>query len=123
MIAPTQVDLQMRPDELEAMKDSDTNGGRTKIDLTWAETYSDDGEYAEAYRIQWSTNPDASEWELLADVDAEGPDGVCNADRVCTHSHEPLFAGEEYSYRIFAKNADETMGPHCRERLCVQLVR
>ena len=72
-IAPTQVDLQMLPDELEAMKDPNTDGGRTKIDLEWNETYSHDPttnqrEYAEAYRIQWSTNPDASEWELLADV-------------------------------------------------------
>ena len=107
-IAPTQVDLQMRPDELEAMKDPNTDGGRTKIDLEWNETYSDNGEYAEAYRIQWSTNPDASEWELLADVDAML--GACNAARECTHSDTGLFAGEEYSYRIFAKNADETMG-------------
>ena len=111
-IAPTQVDLQMRPDELDAMKDSDTDGGRTKIDLEWKETYSgvqeSDGRlYATEYRIQWSTNPDASEWELLKDVDAAV---VCNVDRECTYSDTGLFAGEEYSYRIFAKNADETMG-------------
>ena len=32
----------MRPDDLEAMKDSDTDGGRTKIDLEWDRTYSHD---------------------------------------------------------------------------------
>ena len=115
-IAPTQVDLQMLPDDLDAMKDSNTDGGRTKIDLTWDETYSHDSTpgvtepdgrvYATEYRIQWSTNPDASEWELLDDVDDLLV--ACNADRVCTHSHENLYAGEEYSYRIFAKNAKET---------------
>ena len=41
-IASTQVDLQMRPDDLEAMKDSNTDGGRTKIDLEWDRTYSHD---------------------------------------------------------------------------------
>ena len=106
-IASTQVDLQTRPVELKAMKDPNTDDGRTKIDLTWDETYSKtDGEYAEAYRIQWSTNPDASEWELLVNVGVS----ACNLARECTHSHRGRLAGEEYSYRIFAKNAAETMG-------------
>ena len=127
VIAPTQVDLQMPPAELKAMKDPNTDGGRTKIDLTWDETYSvTDGEYAEAYRIQWSTNPDASEWELLVDIKDQDLAVACNPARECTHSHELLFAGEEYTYRIFAKNAAETMVTPVvttvGERRCVQLV-
>ena len=123
-IASTQVDLQMRPDDLEAMKDSDTDGGRTKIDLEWDRTYShdptpegsngdDDKAYALTYRIQWSTNPDASEWELLLvnlDDDDDDDSDTCNSmTGVCKTSHTGLYAGEEYSYRIFAKNAEETM--------------
>ena len=111
-IASTQVDLQKLPDDLDAMKDANTDGGRTKVDLKWDETYSgsgdklDDRVYATAYRIQWSTNPDASEWELLADVKVS----ACNAARECSYSHRGQYAGEEYSYRIFAKNAEERMG-------------
>ena len=126
-IASTQVDLQMRPDDLDAMKDPNTDGGRTKIDLDWDRTYShdptpngpsdeDDKAYAEAYRIQWSTNPDASEWELHPDSDFDDEPmvdtDVCTSgdDSTCMASHTGLYAGTEYSYRIFAKNAEEFDG-------------
>ena len=128
-IAPTQVDLQMRPDDLDAMKDSDTDGGRTKIDLEWDRTYShdptpegsnddDNKAYATAYRIQWSTNPDASEWELLADLedDDKNDSDTCNSmTGVCKTSHTGLYAGEEYSYRIFAQNAEAMGTPSVNE--------
>ena len=39
-IAPNMVRLQNRIDEVDADKDEDTNGGRTKIDIEWPRTYS-----------------------------------------------------------------------------------
>ena len=126
-IAPNRVDLQNRITRVTAVKDNDTNGGRTKIDISWPPTYSykiqgldetlgtaDDVPVAAAeYRIQWSTNPDGSEWNLLDQNDDPG-DGQqdftaeqveCDADNKCTVSHEGLTAGTKYTYRVFAMNA------------------
>ena len=87
-IAPERVDLQNRITRVTAVKDNDTNGGRTKIDISWKPTYSyktqgsstdttlgtadDEPVPAAQYRIQWSTNPDGSEWNLLDQNDEPG---------------------------------------------------
>ena len=132
-IAPTRVDLQNKITSVTAVKDNDTNGGRTKIDISWPRTYSykiagddtmlgtpdDDPVYATEYRVQWSTNPDASEWNLL-DADPETPETPADhqdfsvalascpsagTEDTCTVSHEGLTAGTKYTYRVFAMNA------------------
>ena len=109
---------------MRAVKDNGTNGGRTKIDISWPRTYShdptpdvtdpDDRAYATEYRIQWSTNPDASDWNLL-DQDGADPHNDFTAEQAncpsagdentCTISHDGLTAGTKYSYRVFAMNA------------------
>ena len=126
-IAPVMVNLQMRIARVKATKDNNTNGGRTKIDLSWKRTYShgdadgdgtaDDPAYAAEYRIQYSTNPDASEWMLLDQDggtagggtpehdDYTAADANCDADDTCTVSHSMLTAGKTYTYRVFAMNA------------------
>ena len=121
-IAPTKVDLQNRITRVRAVKDNDTNGGRTKIDISWPRTYShdptpdmtdsDDRAYAAEYRIQWSTNPDASEWTLLDQTDGDPHNDFtaaaanCDADDTCTVSHTGRTAGTKYTYRVFAMNAE-----------------
>ena len=132
-IAPIRVDLQNRITRVNAVKDNDTNGGRTKIDISWPRTYShknagSDGSvgttddapvYATEYRIQWSTNPDASDWNLLDqnEGDAEQQDFTaaqadCPSDGTedtCTVSHEGLTAGTKYTYRVFAMNTPDDL--------------
>ena len=128
-IAPDGVNLQMRIASVKATKDGNTNGGRTKIDLEWKRTYSHDPTpetdadtkvYAAEYRIQWSTNPDASEWMLLdqdggvagggtaAQDDFTAAQANCDTDDTCTVSHSGLEAGKTYTYRVFAMNAAGT---------------
>ena len=129
-IAPIRVDLQNRIKRVTAVKDNDTNGGRTKIDVSWPRTYShivvaNEGaidetrtpQYATEYRIQWSTNPDASEWNLLdqnlgnndpnlTQDDFAAEEAACDTDDMCTVSHKDLTAGTKYTYRVFAMNAE-----------------
>ena len=129
-IASTRVDLQHPPTKVSAMRDNETNGGRTKIDLEWMRSYShmlvtdtdridevSTPQYALRYRIQWSNDPDASAWNLLdsdgdpgnghQDFDAEVNNGALCDDitGMCDASHSiPLTAGVKYTYRIFAAN-------------------
>ena len=77
--------------------------------------------YATMYRVQWSTDPDASDWDLL---DADAGDGATDGDQdflagadnanhqgaecddgTCSVSHSDLTAGTKYTYRVFAMNA------------------
>ncbi len=121
VIAPSSVYLQMPPGDLEAMKDQDTDGGRTKIDLEWERTYShdptpdgsatdDDKVYATHYRVRWSTDPDASDWTLLTPDMADAD--ICNMSTgKCMYSHTGRKAGVEYTYEVFAKNAPATIEP------------
>ena len=139
-IAPTKVDLQKPVEQrsFRAVRDNDTHGGRTKIDLMWTRT--DDGRtptstvdpYAMEYRIQYST--DRKTWTPLdsdtpatpnghQDFDTHSTDvngGTANCNRVrpddtantvdaaCSVSHEGLAAGTTYYYRLFAANMPTT---------------
>ena len=84
--------------------------------------------YATMYRVQWSTNPDASDWNLLdadanttghqdflADVANVNHQGAECDDGTCSVSHSGLTAGKKYTYRVFAMNAVSAEGATTNE--------
>ena len=68
--------------------------------------------YATHYRIRWSTDPDASDWNLLDDFGwrvGQRWSPVAGATGKCTYSHG---AGiwREYTYEVFANAMPLTVG-------------
>ena len=124
-IAPASVELQNPVDSrtFTAVRHDNTNGGRTRIDLTWTRTNNGaempaTTDFAQEYRIQYST--DRKTWTPLdSDGDTNGhqdflpADADCNnevddtADTNCTVSHTDLTAGTTYYYRLFAANTPD----------------
>ena len=91
-------DLHQRP-TLKAKRDTNVNGGRTSIKLSWKTRGSDD---TTSYRLE--TSEDRTDW---TEVDLTA--GTSN-DMVEEFPHIGLTAGTRYYYRVFATHRNSRVG-------------
>ena len=99
------------PQDLDADRDPEINGGRTVVDLTW--DLHDGAAAGNTYRIEFSLNPAEGGW-MRVDGDGTAGDPVgdyaITADEVtageATFAHTGRDAGVRYYYRIYADQTD-----------------